>query len=164
MSLPALVALGEGRLAQALRGRSCRRDGALDVRSLCLILRETLARHDGLADFAFAMQGLGTGAFRCSARRSSAEWLPKTRAGKALSAFALTEPASGSDVANMAMTATRDGDDFVLNGEKTWISNGGIADVYCVFARTGEAPGAKGLSAFIVPADTPGWRLPSGWK
>jgi acyl-CoA dehydrogenase len=129
------------------------------VRSLC-ILRETLARHDGLADFAFAMQGLGTGCISLfGTPEQNAEWLPLTRAGKALSAFALTEPASGSDVANMAMTATRDGNDFVLNGEKTWISNGGIADVYCVFARTGEGPGAKGLSAFIVPADTPGLEI-----
>lgn len=131
----------------------------IDVRSLCL-LRETLARHDGLADFAFAMQGLGTGAislFGTVAQKS--EWLTQTRVGKALSAFALSEPASGSDVANMAMTATRDGGDYVLDGEKTWISNGGIADVYTVFARTGEAPGAKGLSAFIVPADTPGLNI-----
>lgn len=129
---------------------------SLDVRSLCLI-RETLARHDGLADFAFAMQGLGTGAislFGTSAQRT--EWLTRTRAGEAISAFALTEPQSGSDVANSTMTATADGDQFVLNGEKTWISNGGIADIYTVFARTGEAPGAKGLSAFLVPADTPG--------
>ncbi|MBU2485939.1 MAG: acyl-CoA dehydrogenase family protein [Alphaproteobacteria bacterium] len=128
----------------------------IDVRSLC-IMRETLARHDGLADFAFAMQGLGTGCISLFGRSDQkTEWLTKTRAGLALSAFALSEPASGSDVANMAMTAVRDGDDYVLNGEKTWISNGGIADVYCVFARTGEAPGAKGLSVFIVPADTPG--------
>lgn len=128
----------------------------LDVRTLCLI-RETLARHDGLADFAFAMQGLGTGAislFGTDAQK--AHWLPKVRAGTAISAFALTEPQSGSDVANSTMTATRDGDTYVLNGEKTWISNGGIADVYTVFARTGEAAGARGLSAFIVPADTPG--------
>ena len=131
----------------------------IDVRSLC-ILRETLARHDGLADFAFAMQGLGTGCISLFGRPDQkAEWLTRTRAGKALSAFALSEPASGSDVANMAMTAVRDGDDYVLNGEKTWISNGGIADVYCVFARTGEAPGAKGLSVFIVPADTPGLEI-----
>jgi acyl-CoA dehydrogenase len=129
---------------------------SLDVRSLCLI-RETLARHDGLADFAFAMQGLGTGAislFGSDAQKR--EWLTQTRAGKALSTFALTEPKSGSDVATMEMTARRDGDDYVLDGEKTWISNGGIADVHCVFARTGEAPGAKGLSAFVVPADAPG--------
>lgn len=128
----------------------------LDVRSLCLI-RETLARHDGLADFSFAMQGLGTGAislFGTDAQK--AQWLPLTRSGRAISAFALTEPQSGSDVANSTMTATRDGDDYVLNGEKTWISNGGIADVYTLFARTGDAPGAKGLSAFIVPADTSG--------
>ena len=133
--------------------------GALDVRSLCLI-RETLARHDGLADFAFAMQGLGTGAislFGTDAQK--ADWLPLTRAGRAISAFALTEPQSGSDVANSTVTATRDGDDYVLNGEKTWISNGGIADVYTLFARTGEGPGAKGLSAFILPAGLPGFEI-----
>lgn len=127
----------------------------LDVRTLC-ITRETLARHDGLADFAFAMQGLGTGAISLFGSNEQKDWLRKTRTGTALSAFALSEPRSGSDVANMEMTATRDGDDYVLSGEKTWISNGGIADLYCVFARTGEAPGAKGISAFLVPADTPG--------
>ena len=130
--------------------------GALDVRTLCLS-REILARHDGLADFAFAMQGLGTGAISLfGTEAQKAKWLPLTRAGKAIAAFALTEPQSGSDVANSTMTATRDGDHYVLNGEKTWISNGGIADVHTVFARTGEAPGAKGLSAFVVAADTPG--------
>ncbi len=128
----------------------------LDVRSLC-IARETLARHDGLADFAFAMQGLGTGAISLfGTPAQQADWLPLTRRGQAIAGFALTEPQSGSDVANSTMTATRDGDEFVLNGEKTWISNGGIADVYTVFARTGDAPGARGLSAFIVPADTAG--------
>lgn len=130
--------------------------GNLDVRSLCL-MRETLARFDGLADFAFAMQGLGTGAislFGSDAQKM--EWLPKTRSGSAIAAFALTEPQSGSDVANSTMTATLDGGAYILNGEKTWISNGGIADLYTVFARTGDAPGAKGLSAFLVPADTPG--------
>ena len=131
----------------------------LDVRSLCLI-REILARHDGLADFSFAMQGLGTGAislFGTEAQKS--EWLPRTRKGRAIAAFALTEPASGSDVANSTMTAIRDGGDYVLNGEKTWISNGGIADVYTLFARTDEAPGAKGLSAFILPAGSPGFEI-----
>ena len=130
-----------------------------DVRTLCLS-RETLARHDGLADFAFAMQGLGTGAislFGTDAQK--AEWLPLTRTGQAIAGFALTEPQSGSDVANSTMTAEEDGDHFVLNGEKTWISNGGIADVYTVFARTGEAPGARGLSAFVVPADIPGLEI-----
>ncbi|MCR4266978.1 acyl-CoA dehydrogenase family protein [Nitratireductor sp. ZSWI3] len=129
--------------------------GPLDVRTLC-ITRETLARHDGLADFAFAMQGLGTGAISFFGTAEQQAWLDRTRAGKALSAFALSEPRSGSDVANMDMTARRDGGDYVLSGEKTWISNGGIADLYTVFARTGEAPGAKGISAFLVPADTPG--------
>lgn len=127
----------------------------LDVRTLC-ITRETLARHDGLADFAFAMQGLGTGAISLFGDAGQRQWLAQTRVGKAISAFALSEPRSGSDVANMDMTATRDGADYVLDGEKTWISNGGIADLYCVFARTGEAPGAKGISCFLVPADTPG--------
>ncbi|OED46136.1 acyl-CoA dehydrogenase [Rhodobacteraceae bacterium (ex Bugula neritina AB1)] len=131
----------------------------LDVRTLCLI-RETLARHDGLADFAFAMQGLGTGAISLfGTEAQQQEWLPLTRAGKAISAFALTEPQSGSDVANSTMTAALDGGSYVLNGEKTWISNGGIADVYTLFARTGEAPGAKGLSAFVVPAGLPGFEV-----
>ena len=131
----------------------------LDVRSLCLI-RETLARHDGLADFAFAMQGLGTGAISLfGTPQQQAEWLPLTRAGQAIAGFALTEPQSGSDVANSTMSAVLDGDNYVLNGEKTWISNGGIADVYTLFARTGEAPGAKGLSAFIVPANLPGFEV-----
>ncbi|MDX8435755.1 acyl-CoA dehydrogenase [Mesorhizobium sp. M4B.F.Ca.ET.215.01.1.1] len=129
--------------------------GPLDVRTLC-ITRETLARHDGLADFSFAMQGLGTGALSLFGTPDQQHWLDQTRAGKAISAFALSEPRSGSDVANMEMTATRDGDDYLLTGEKTWISNGGIADLYIVFARTGEAPGAKGISAFIVPAETEG--------
>lgn len=127
----------------------------LDVRTLC-ITRETLARHDGLADFAFAMQGLGTGAISLFGTPEQKRWLDRTRAGTAIAAFALSEPRSGSDVANMEMTATREGDAYVLSGEKTWISNGGIADLYCVFARTGEAPGAKGISAFLVPADAPG--------
>ncbi len=127
----------------------------LDVRTLCLA-RETLARHDGLADFAFAMQGLGAGAISLFGTPEQRAWLKKTMAGEAIAAFALTEAESGSDVANIAMIAARDGDAYRLDGEKTWISNGGIADLYVVFARTGEAPGAKGLSAFVVPADTPG--------
>jgi len=130
----------------------------LDVRTLCLI-RETLARHDGLADFSFAMQGLGMGAVSLFGTAEQRAWLDKTRAGTALSAFALTEPGSGSDVANIATEARKVGNEYLLNGEKTWISNGGIADIYVVFARTGEAPGAKGLSAFLVPGDTPGLAL-----
>ncbi len=127
----------------------------LDVRTLCLI-RETLARHDSLADFAFAMQGLGTGAISLFGSQSQKQWLLQTRAGKAVAAFALTEPQSGSDVANTAMTATPYSDGYILDGEKVWISNGGIADGYCVFARTGEAPGARGLSVFFVAANSPG--------
>ena len=140
-------------------GHSASEAGIFDVRTLCLI-RETLARYDGLADFVFAMQGLGTAAITLfGTQTQKATWLMQTRSGRVISAFALTEPQSGSDVANSTMTATRDSDFYVLNGEKTWISNGGIADVYTVFARTGEAPGAKGLSAFIVPADTPGLNI-----
>jgi acyl-CoA dehydrogenase len=128
----------------------------LDVRTLALS-RERLARHDGLADFAFAMQGLGiapVSLFGSAEQRQ--RWLPRTRTGRATPAFALTETAAGSDVAAIATTARRDGDAWVLDGEKTWISNGAHADVYVVFARTGEAPGAKGLSAFVIPSDTPG--------
>jgi len=131
----------------------------LDVRSLCLI-RETLARHDALADFSFAMQGLGSGAislFGTAAQQQ--EFLPGVREGRKIAAFALSEPDAGSDVAAMATTARREGDHFVLDGEKTWISNGGIADFYTVFARTGEAPGAKGLSVFVVDANTPGLEI-----
>ena len=132
---------------------------SLDVRTLCLS-RETLARYDGLADFAFAMQGLGTGAISLFGNAiQQEEWLPLTRTGKALAAFALTEPQSGSDVANSNMTATEDGDHYVFNGEKTWISNGGIADVYTVFAHTGEAKGARGMSAFIVTPDIDGFEV-----
>jgi len=132
--------------------------GPLDVRTLCLI-RETLARHDGLADFAFAMQGLGAGAISLFGNTAQRHWLKHTRTGAAIAAFALSEAKSGSDVAGTEMTATRDGDHYILSGEKTWISNGGIADLYVVFARTGEAPGAKGISAFIVPSDLPGFSV-----
>jgi acyl-CoA dehydrogenase len=130
----------------------------LDVRSLCLI-RETLARHDALADFAFAMQGLGAGPISLFGNAEQRHWLARTRSGEAIAAFALTEQQSGSDVANIALTARRDGNSYVLDGEKTWISNGGIADLYVVFARTGEASGAKGISAFIVPADAAGFSV-----
>jgi len=129
---------------------------ALDSRALCVI-RETLARHDGLADFAFAMQGLGSGAITLAGTAAQrARWLPAVARGEAIAAFALSEPGAGSDVAAMTTRATRDGGDWVLDGGKTWISNGGIADFYCVFARTGEASGTRGISAFVVPADAPG--------
>ncbi len=128
----------------------------IDTRSLCL-LRETLARHNGLADFAFAMQGLGSGAISLDGTpQQQAAYLPKVARGEAIAAFALSEPEAGSDVAAMSCSARVDGDHVVLNGEKTWISNGGIADFYVVFARSGEAPGSRGISAFIVDADTPG--------
>jgi acyl-CoA dehydrogenase len=127
----------------------------LDVRTLCL-MRETLARHDGLADFAFAMQGLGAGPISLFGSAEQRAWLKRTRSGEAIAAFALTEAKSGSDVANIAMTARLSGSNYVLDGEKTWISNGGIADIYVVFARTGEGPGAKGLSAFLVSGDAAG--------
>lgn len=144
-----------GWLAHAVAG-----DGqAIDTRAICLI-RETLARHDGLADFAFAMQGLGSGAISLQGTPAQRErYLPRVARGEALAAFALSEPEAGSDVAAMQCTATEDGDAFLLNGEKTWISNGGIADFYVLFARTGEAPGSRGLSAFIVDADLPGFDI-----
>ncbi|SRR5581483_5441033 len=132
------------------------RHEAIDVRSLCL-LRETLARHSALADFAFAMQGLGSGAISLAGSEAvKRKYLPQVSAGQLTAAFALSEPDAGSDVGAIATTARRDGADYVLSGVKTWISNGGIADFYCVFARTGEAPGSGGLSAFVVDADTPG--------
>ena len=146
--------------AGLLRPTGASEGEALDVRSLCLI-RETLARHDGLADFAFAMQGLGMGAVSLFGTPDQRAWLDRTRTGGAIAGFALTEPGAGSDVARTATTARRDGDAWVLDGEKTYISNGGIADVYVVFARTGEAPGAKGLSAFLLPAETPGLSVAS---
>ncbi|MBJ2149566.1 acyl-CoA dehydrogenase family protein [Paracoccus sp. IB05] len=130
----------------------------LDVRSLCLI-RETLSRHDALADFAFAMQGLGMGAVSLFGTPGQRRWLKKTRAGEAISAFALTEPGSGSDVANSTTLAEKVEGGWRLSGEKTYISNGGIADLYVIFARSGEAPGARGLSAFLMPADVAGLEI-----
>jgi acyl-CoA dehydrogenase len=127
-----------------------------DVRTLCLI-RETLARHSGLADFAFGMQGLGSGSISLyGSDVIKQEYLPAVRAGRKIAAFALSEREAGSDVASLATTAIAEADEYIINGSKTWISNGGIADYYTVFARTGEAAGAKGLSAFVVDADTPG--------
>jgi len=132
---------------------------AIDTRSICLA-RETLARHSGLADFAFAMQGLGSGAISLAGTPAQkAAWLPRVARGEAIAAFALSEPDAGSDVAALACAARIDGDHAVLDGEKTWISNGGIAGFYVVFARTGEAPGARGISAFIVEAGTPGFEI-----
>jgi len=132
-------------------------DGRLDVRLLCLA-RDILAYHAGLADFAFAMAGLGTGSITLfGTDAAKARFLPPVRAGQALAAFALSEPEAGSDVAALATRAVPDGNGhYRIRGRKTWISNGGIAAHYVVFARTGEAPGAKGLSAFVVPADSPG--------
>ena len=131
----------------------------LDVRTLCLA-RDILARHSGLADFAFAMQGLGSGPITLfGTPELKAAYLPKVAEGRQIGAFALSEPEGGSDVAGLRMAARRDGGHFVLDGRKTWISNAGIADHYVVFARTGEAPGAKGLSAFVVDADNPGLKV-----
>jgi acyl-CoA dehydrogenase len=128
----------------------------IDSRSLC-IARETLARHDGLADFAFAMQGLGSGAISIAGSEDvRGRYLPRVAQGEAIAAFALSEREAGSDVTAMLTRARADGDSVVLNGSKTWISNGGIADFYCVFAREMDAPGARGISAFVVDADTPG--------
>jgi len=149
--------LGEGGwLTYTVPDAATDADQRLDVRSLCL-LRETLAYHTGLADFCFAMQGLGSGPISLfGSPELKAEYLPGVASGSSIAAFALSEKKAGSDVGAMVTSAERDGDDYILSGEKTWISNAGIADFYTVFARTGEAPGARGLSAFVVAADTPG--------
>ncbi|MBA3527680.1 MAG: acyl-CoA dehydrogenase family protein [Sphingomonas sp.] len=127
-----------------------------DVRSLALS-RETLAYHSGLADFAFAMQGLGSGAISLFGTvEQKRDWLPAVASGDGIAAFAMTEPGCGSDAANINSSAMRDGDEWVIVGEKTYISNGGIADFYVTFARTGEGEGSRGLSAFVVPADAAG--------
>lgn len=131
----------------------------LDVRSLCLI-RETLARHFGLADFVFAMQGLGSGVIsNFGSEAQKAKYLPGVARGDLVAAFALTELDSGSDVAATASTAEDMGDHYLVNGAKTYISNGGIADFYVTFLRTGEAPGARGLSALVIDAGTPGLEI-----
>jgi len=129
----------------------------LDVRTLCLA-RDILSFRDGLADFAFAMQGLGSGPITLFGSDSLKQrYMPAVRDGKAIAAFAISEPEAGSDVAAIATTAKDDGPAHVrIDGCKTWISNGGIADHYIVFARSEPAPGAKGLSAFVVDAQTPG--------
>lgn len=161
-----------GAMGQAGLTRYCVRaehGGALksfDSRAICLI-RETLAYHDGLADFAFAMQGLGSGALSLAADpQLQQQYLPRVAAGKAIAAFALSEPEAGSDVAAMQSTARLEGEHYVLNGCKTWISNGGIADLYCVFARTSEAErradgsvAAQGISAFLVEPTDPGFSI-----
>jgi acyl-CoA dehydrogenase len=138
-------------------------DAGFDVRAITLT-RELLAWHDGLADFAFAMQGLGSGAIALAGSAElKARYLPAVAAGRSIAAFALSEPDAGSDVAALSCSARRQGGDYLLDGTKTWISNGGIADFYCVFARTeaGEpradgSMSASGITAFVVDADAPG--------
>jgi acyl-CoA dehydrogenase len=126
---------------------------------VCLI-RETLASYSGLADFAFAMQGLGSGAITLfGSEVQKQEYLTRVAEGSAIAAFALSEPDAGSDAAALCCQARRDGDSYVVNGEKTWISNGGIADFYVLFARTGEAPGARGITAFVIEPATPGFEI-----
>lgn len=151
--------MGEAGLLKACVADPAGGAAALDSRAICLA-RETLAWHEGLADFAYAMQGLGSGAIAIAGDDAMrARVLPKVRSGAWLAAFALSERDAGSDVAAMATTARQDGAEYVLDGEKTWISNGGIAEVYCVFARTGEAPGARGLSVFLVHPGDPGFSI-----
>jgi len=153
--------LGEGGwLNYAIGGKAYgAASDAIDTRAVCVI-RETLARHSGLADFAFAMQGLGSGAitlFGSPAQKN--KYLTRVRDGSYIAAFALSEPDAGSDVAALRCEARRDGEAYVLNGEKTWISNGGIADFYVAFARTGEEPAARGITAFIVEQGTRGFEI-----
>src|SRR5580700_3458402 len=131
----------------------------IETRAICLI-RETLARHSGLADFAFAMQGLGSGAITLFGTETQKQkYLPRVASGTSIAAFALSEPEAGSDAAAMQCEATLQSDSYQLNGEKTFISNGGIADFYVVFARTSESAGSRGITAFIVDAKTPGFEM-----
>ena len=151
--------LGQAGLLEAAVAPADGDAAAIDSRAACLA-RETLAWRDGLADFAFAMQGLGSGAIAIAGSPAlRALVLPRARSGEWLAAFALSEKEAGSDVAAMSCAARADGDSYVIDGEKTWISNGGIADFYTLFARTGEAPGARGLSAFAVFPDDPGFSI-----
>ncbi|MGC1107676.1 MAG: acyl-CoA dehydrogenase family protein [Candidatus Acidiferrales bacterium] len=132
---------------------------AIDTRAICVI-REALAYQSGLADFVFALQGLGSGAISLfGTDEQKKKYLPRVVNGTAIAAFALSEPEAGSDVASMGCAARADGDRYILNGQKTWISNGGIADFYVAFARTGEATGAKGITAFIVEPGMAGFEI-----
>ncbi|GMO93057.1 acyl-CoA dehydrogenase family protein [Bradyrhizobium sp. TM239] len=152
-------ALGEAGLLDCAVATPNGDAGSIDSRSICLA-RESLAYADGLADFAFAMQGLGSGAIAIAGSPElRSRVLPKVRAGEWLAAFALSEKEAGSDVAAMACSARAEDNAYILDGEKTWISNGGIADVYTLFARTGEAPGARGISAFVLFPDDPGFSI-----
>lgn len=149
----------DGWLRHAVGSKPFGHADVIDTRAVCVI-RETLARHNGLADFAFAMQGLGSGAISLQGTPAQKErYLSKVASGEAIAAFALSEPDAGSDVANLQCAARVEGDQVWINGEKTWISNGGIADFYVVFCRTGEAPGPRGISAFVVDAGTPGFEI-----
>jgi acyl-CoA dehydrogenase len=132
----------------------------LDLRALCLI-REALAYSSALADVAFVMQGLGTHAISQAAPEHVRDfWISRALAGKAIAAFALSEPEAGSDVAAIKTTATRDGDTYVIDGRKRFISNAGVADFYTVFARTGtDANDRALLSAFVVSAKMPGFSV-----
>ncbi len=131
----------------------------LDVRSLCIV-RETLARYSSLADFAFAMQGLGSGPMSLfGSAELRKKYLPAVASGAAIAAFALSEAGAGSDVGATTTTARKDGAHYILNGDKTWVSNAGIADFYVVFARTGDEPGTRGLGAFVVDADSEGFEV-----
>jgi acyl-CoA dehydrogenase len=152
-------ALGEAGLLAAAVAPHDGDASAIDSRRVCLA-RETLAAEDGLADFAFAMQGLGSGAVAIAgSEEQRALVLPKVKRGEWVAAFALSEKDAGSDVAAMACAARGEGNGYRLDGEKTWISNGGVADVYTVFARTGEAQGARGISAFLIFPDEPGFSI-----
>ncbi|MDB5852847.1 MAG: acyl-CoA dehydrogenase [Herminiimonas sp.] len=154
-SLVRLLAHG-GWLQHCVFGGSA---GAADTRAICVV-RETLARHSGLADFAFAMQGLGSGAISLDGTdEQKRRYLPRVASGEAIAAFALSEPDAGSDVASMQCSARQEGQEYILDGEKTWISNGGIADFYVVFAKTDPSAGTRGISAFIVDADTGGLEI-----
>lgn len=147
----------EGLLAYAVPAEFDSGSKSLDVRALCVV-REHLAYESSLADLMFAMQGLGS--FPVSLAGSNElkrTILPRVKSGEAIAAFAITEPDAGSDVSAIQTTARRDGPDFVLDGVKTFISNAGLADFYTVFAKTGRDKGSKGISAFVVEKNAPGF-------
>ncbi|MEV7682727.1 acyl-CoA dehydrogenase family protein [Streptomyces sp. NPDC088341] len=155
---PLIAALGElGLLARLFGGTDGERAGrGASALELCL-LRESLAQGCTEAETALALQGLGAcPVARAGTGRQRARWLPEVSAGRAVAAFALSEPGAGSDAAALALRAEPDGDGWLLTGEKRWISNAPEADFYTVFARTGEGEGARGITAFLVPAGRPG--------
>ncbi len=152
-------AMGDEGLLRLAAPSQEQQEGDVGIRALCLV-REALGAASPLADAMFALQALGSTPIALAGSRELRErWLPEVAAGTAIAGFAMTEAEAGSDVGAIATTAWSDGDGYVLDGEKCFISNAGIADFYCVFASTDRSLGTKGLSCFVVPADAEGLRF-----